>query len=42
MTFARHIAAGTHTVILGGYNNKKNSESEGTTILIDDVTITRQ
>ena len=34
------LSAGTHTVILGGYNNKKNSESERTTILIDDVTVT--
>ena len=32
--------AGTHTLILGGYNNKKNSSSERTTILIDDVTVT--
>jgi hypothetical protein len=35
------LPAGTHTVIIGGYNNKKNSSSERTTILIDDVTITR-
>jgi VCBS repeat-containing protein len=35
------LPAGTHTVILGGYNNKKNSSSERTTILIDDVAITR-
>ena len=34
------LPAGTHTVILGGYNNKKNSSSERTTILIDDVTVT--
>jgi VCBS repeat-containing protein len=34
------LSAGTHTVILGGYNNKKNSQSERTTILIDDVTVT--
>ncbi len=34
------LSAGTHTVILGGYNNKKNGSSERTTILIDDVTVT--
>ena len=36
------LPAGTHTVILGGYNNKKNSSSERTTILIDDVSVTAQ
>jgi hypothetical protein len=36
------LPAGTHTLILGGYNNKKNSESERTTILIDDVSVTAQ
>ena len=34
------LSAGTHTVTLGGYNNKKNSDSERTTILIDDVAVT--
>jgi hypothetical protein len=34
------LPAGTHTVILGGYNNRKNSSSERTTILIDDVSVT--
>jgi hypothetical protein len=33
------LPAGTHTLILGGYNNKKNSATESTTILIDDVTV---
>jgi hypothetical protein len=33
------LAAGTHTLTLGGYNNKKNSTSERTTILIDDVSV---
>lgn len=33
------LPAGTHTLILGGYNSKKNSASERTTILVDDVTI---
>ena len=36
------LPAGTHTVILGGYNNRKNSTSERTTILIDDVSLTSQ
>jgi hypothetical protein len=34
------LPAGTHTVILGGYNNKKDGQSERTTILIDDVAVT--
>ena len=33
------LPAGTHTVVLGGYNSRKNSTTERTTILIDDVTI---
>jgi hypothetical protein len=33
------LPAGTHTLALGGYNNKKNGKSEETTILIDDVVI---
>jgi hypothetical protein len=33
------LAAGTHTLTLGGYNNRKNSSTESTTILLDDVTI---
>ena len=36
------LPAGTHTVTLGGYNNKKNGKSELTTILIDDVVVARQ
>jgi len=35
------LPAGTHTLTLGGFNNKKNSASERTTILIDDVRIVR-
>ena len=35
------LPAGTHTLTLGGFNNKKNSSSERTTILIDDVMIVR-
>ncbi|MEQ1574127.1 MAG: Ig-like domain-containing protein [Vicinamibacterales bacterium] len=33
------LSAGTHTLILGGYNNRKNSTSERTTVVLDDVTI---
>jgi hypothetical protein len=36
------LPAGTHTLTLGGYNNKKDSKSEMTTILIDDVLVERQ
>ena len=32
-------AAVNHALVLGGFNNKKDSKSERTTILIDDVTI---
>jgi len=35
------LAAGNHTLTLGGYNNKKNTTSERTTILLDNVTLTR-
>lgn len=33
------LPAGTHTLILGGFNSKKDRKSERTTILIDDVTV---
>jgi hypothetical protein len=33
------LPAGTHTVVLGGFNNQKTSTSESTTILIDDVSV---
>ncbi len=36
------LPAGTHTLILGGYNSRKNSSSERTTILIDDVNVASQ
>jgi hypothetical protein len=36
------MPAGTHTIILGGFNNKKDSKSELTTILIDDVTVVKK
>lgn len=34
------LGAGSHTVVLGGYNNKKTLADEETTIWIDDVGIT--
>jgi hypothetical protein len=34
------LPAGTHTVTLGGFNSKKTTSSEQTTILVDDVTLT--
>ena len=36
------MPAGTHTLTLGGFNNKKDSKSELTTILIDDVMVVRR
>jgi hypothetical protein len=33
------LPAGTHTLTLGGYNNKKTGTSERTTVLIDDVSL---
>ncbi len=33
------LPAGTHTLVLGGFNNKKDSKSERTTVLIDDVAV---
>jgi hypothetical protein len=33
------LSSGTHTLVLGGYNNKKDSVTEATTILIDDVSV---
>jgi hypothetical protein len=36
------LGAGAHTLTLGGYNNKKNSVSESTTVLIDNVVIAGQ
>jgi hypothetical protein len=34
------LPAGNHTLIIGAYNNKKNSSNESTTALIDDVMLT--
>jgi hypothetical protein len=39
-TFRRNLgilAAGTHTLRIGGFNNQKNASNESTTILIDNV-----
>jgi hypothetical protein len=34
------LAAGSHTIVLGGYNNKKDASDEATTAVIDDVLVT--
>jgi hypothetical protein len=34
------LAAGTHTVVIGAYNNQKTAANETTELLIDDVIIT--
>jgi hypothetical protein len=36
------LPAGTHTLTLGGFNNKKDSKSELTTVLLDDVTVIKR
>jgi hypothetical protein len=36
------LPAGTHTLRIGGFNNKKDGKTERTTILIDDVTVVRR
>ena len=36
------LPAGTHTLSLGDYNNKKDSKSEVTTILLDEVAVAPQ
>ena len=33
------LAAGSHTLIVGGYNSKKTATDESTNLLIDDVTV---
>nr|HML76570.1 hypothetical protein [Anaerohalosphaeraceae bacterium] len=35
------LPAGLHTINIGGYNNRKNSVNEETTVLIDDVLLVR-
>ena len=39
MTRLKFTVLVSHTLTIGGYNNQKNSKSELTTILIDDVTV---
>ena len=34
------LPAGTHTLVLGGYNNHKTTSTERTTIVLDDVSVT--
>ena len=31
------LAAGTHTLVVGGFNSKKTTASESTEVLVDDV-----
>ena len=38
--FVGNLAAGNHTILLGGYNNKKDAADESTTATIDDVIVT--
>ncbi|HSF43132.1 MAG TPA: M28 family peptidase [Thermoanaerobaculia bacterium] len=38
--FVGNLAAGTHTLILGGSNNKKDAADEVSTVAIDDVWVT--
>ena len=34
------VSAGSHTIVIGGYNNLKTFTNESTEVLIDDVVIT--
>jgi hypothetical protein len=36
------LAAGSHTLVIGGFNNRKTTQSESSTITIDDVGVTLQ
>jgi peptidase M28-like protein/Big-like domain-containing protein len=38
--FVGNLAAGTHTIVLGAYNNKKDAADESSTATIDDVLVT--
>jgi hypothetical protein len=38
--YVASLAAGSHTLRLGGYNNAKNAADETTTVVIDDVILT--
>jgi FtsP/CotA-like multicopper oxidase with cupredoxin domain len=35
------LSSGSHTITIGGYNNRKDNRNEQTTILIDDVVLMR-
>lgn len=35
-----NLAAGNHTLRIGGYNNRKNAADESMTVVIDDVAMT--
>jgi hypothetical protein len=35
-----NLAAGSHTLVLGGFNNKKNISTQTTTVTLDDVSLT--
>jgi hypothetical protein len=35
-----NLTAGNHTIVLGGYNNKKDASDESTTLVLDDVLLT--
>ena len=38
-SFSVPLAAGDHTIVLGGYNSKKTTADEITTVVIDDVLV---
>ncbi len=38
--FSAPLGSGNHTLILGGYNNKKTYNNEWTEVLVDDVVVT--
>ncbi len=38
--YVGNLTAGNHTIVLGGYNNKKDALDESTTLVIDDVIVT--
>lgn len=35
------LSAGSHTLVIGGFNNKKTTTSESTRLIIDDVILFR-
>jgi hypothetical protein len=38
--FIGDLTSGSHTLVLGGYNSKKDASDESTTLVIDDVLVT--